>query len=219
MYDPYTTIDGNYSTRPMDSGEMIGRLTGKILEKNPDGMVLVDVGGVGFEVLVPPSVATGLKLSPEQTTLFIHLSVRDDSVTLYGLSSRPQLIVFKLLLQVKNIGPKNAMSILSSMKPEEVAAALQREDVSKFKSVPGIGKKTSEMIIIELRDKIRKAHIPIPSVAPALGEKMQEVASALAHLGFRPPEIQKTLGGLKGLEKKGSSVEEIIREALSKLAR
>jgi Holliday junction DNA helicase RuvA len=198
---------------------MIGRLTGKIIEKTAEGTVLLDVGGVGFEVRVPPSALAALKGAPAETTLFIHLAVREDALTLYGFTDKAQLLVFKLLLGVKNIGPKNAMGILSTMKPEEVASALSREDVARFSAVPGIGRKTSQMIIVELKDKIRKAHLEVPADAEPLGKPLQEVASALMHLGFRPPAVQKTLEGMRDMEARGAGIEEMIREALAKLAR
>ena len=198
---------------------MIGRLQGQIQEKGDDGHVLMDVGGVGFDVLVPRSEAEKLPLAPDRTTLFIHLSVRDDSITLYGFPSRACLLVFKLLIQVKNIGPKHAVNILSSMKPEEVAAALQREDSAKFKAVSGIGKKTAAMIIIELRDKIRKTRIKAPAEEPTLTGKLQEVLSALLHLGFKQDEAGNAADELRDMEKDGAGVEEMIREALTKLTK
>lgn len=199
---------------------MIGRLSGKIIESTPDGLVLIEVGGVGYEVNVPASLRASLRPGAQDTVvLFTHLAVREDDMTLYGFPSRAGLLVFKMLLGVKNIGPRHAMSILSAMKPEEVAAALQREDVARFNAVPGIGKKTSELIIVELKDKVRKMNIALPPEAPALGRRLQEVASALLNLGFRPQDVQKTVEGLRGLDEKGASVEEIIREALARLAR
>jgi Holliday junction DNA helicase RuvA len=198
---------------------MIGRLTGQVLEKHAQGIILLDVGGVGFEVHVLPSSVPTLLEAPAKTTLFIHLIVKEDAITLYGFPTKAHLMVFKLLLQVKNIGPKHAMSILSEMKPEEVGTALQREDSSRFKRVSGIGKKTAEMIIVELRDKIRTMRLAAPSEGPALGGALQEVASALLHLGFRPPDVQKTVEGLRDLEERGVGVEEMIKEALSRLTR
>lgn len=199
---------------------MIGRLSGKIIETTPDGLVLIEVGGVGYEVNVPAPVLAALRPGSQETAvLFTHLAVREDGAALFGFPSRVQLLVFKMLLGVKNIGPKNAMSILSAMKPEEVASALQREDVARFKAVPGIGRKTAELIIVELKDKVRKMNIVLPPEAPALGGKLREVASALLNLGFRPQDVQKTVEGLRGLDEKGAGVEEIIREALARLAR
>ncbi|MFH1434241.1 MAG: Holliday junction branch migration protein RuvA [Pseudomonadota bacterium] len=198
---------------------MIGRLHGQIQEKGDDGQVLMDVGGVGFEVLVPRSEAAKLPLAPERTTLFIHLSVRDDAITLYGFPSRAYLLVFKLLIKVKNIGPRHAVNILSALKPEEVAAALQREDSDKFKAVSGIGKKTADMIILELRDKIRKTRLKAPSEEPLLKGKLQDVLSALLHLGFKQDEAGKAANALQAMEKDGAGVEEMIREALSGLTK
>jgi len=198
---------------------MIGRLQGQVQEKSEDGLVLIDVGGVGFEVLVPQSEAARLPLAPDRTTLFIHLSVRDDSITLFGFPSRAYLLVFKLLIKVKNIGPKHAINILSAMKPEEVAAALQREDSDKFKAVSGIGKKTAHMIILELHDKIRKTRIKAPAEEPALEGKLQDVLSALLHLGFKQDEAKKAANELRDMEKGGAGVEEMIREALAGLTK
>lgn len=198
---------------------MIGRITGCIVEKNPNGTVILDVHGVGFEINVPPMLTASLKPAPEKTTLFIHTIVRDDSISLYGFPSKPYLVVFKLLLQVKNIGPKLAMSILSELKPEEVGAALQREDVSKFKKISGIGNKTAQMIIVELRDKFKSISLPSISQMHFPEGPVKEAASALIHLGFKPSEVQKVIEELKDFAAEGKQAEDIVREALSRIAR
>ncbi len=196
---------------------MIGRLTGTVIEKNAPGSIILDVGGVGFEVFVPTPLIPLLPAAPTKVTLFTYLMVREDSVALYGFPSKVHLAVFKLLLQVKNVGPKLALSILSEMKPEEVGMALQKEESEKFKRVPGIGKKTAEMIIVELRDKIRSMTLALPVESLPVGGPLPEVASALLHLGFKPAEVQKTVEEMKDLAAAGASIEQLIKEALARL--
>jgi len=199
---------------------MIGRLTGTIVETSPDGTVLLETGGgVGWEVRVPAELAPALEAAAGPVTLYIRCIVRDDAIALYGFPTRVALALFALLIQVKNVGPKHAMSVLGAMKPEEIVAALQSGDVARFKAVHGIGRKTAEMVIVELRDKIRKLSLEAAAAAPKLGGKLDEAAAALASLGFRPAEIQQALPALRELDRGGATVEDLIREALGLLTR
>lgn len=197
---------------------MICQLTGIIREKIPEGIVVIEVSGVGYEVHVPVKLLNELSDKAHEVTLYTHMSVKEDGITLYGFPSRIHLSLFRLLLQVKNIGPKHAMKILSVMKPQEAAYALQRQDSSKFRSVPGIGKKTAEMIIVELKDKISKMQTELRSkTAASYDKKIDDVASALLHLGFRTSEVQNAISAIKESFATTSTVEQLIREALAKL--
>jgi Holliday junction DNA helicase RuvA len=193
---------------------MIGLLRGRIVETTGDGAVILDVGGVGFEVHVPANAVPG---TGDDLTLHVETVVRDDGITLFGFPTRGHRSAFRLLRRVKNIGPKLAMNILSTLAPEEVACALSRSEAERFRAVPGIGPKTAQMIIVELRDQVRKLEKEAPAGGP-LGGKMGELMSALEHLGFPPAQAREAALAVKHLEAQGSDLETLIREALKSIS-
>ena len=174
--------------------------------------MILDVGGVGFEVHVPPQVAPG------ETEIQLHVDtlVRDDAITLYGFPTRAHQVAFRLLRRVKNIGPKLAMSILCTLAPEEVAAALARGESERFRAVSGIGPKTAKLIIVELQDQARKLEREAPAAGPA--GRLGELARALEHLGFPPARAREAALTVKDLEAEGADLEALIREALRNIS-
>lgn len=193
---------------------MIGLLHGRVVETTGDGTVILDVGGVGFEVHVPRNAAPA---SEAEVTLHVDTLVRDDAITLYGFPTRGHLAAFRLLRKVKNIGPKLAMNIISTLAPEEVACALSRSEAERFRAVPGIGNKTAQMIIVELKDQVRKLEREAPA-GTTLGGKMGELMNALEHLGFPPVKAREAALAVKHLEEQGSDLETLIREALKNIS-
>jgi Holliday junction DNA helicase RuvA len=192
---------------------MIGLLRGRIVDGGGESTVIVDVGGVGFEVHVPPrSVGEG------EVTLHVETLVREDAIALYGFPTRAHLIAFRLLRKVKNIGPKLAMNVLAALAPEEVAAALARGEPDRFRSVPGIGPKTAQLIVVELRDQVRKLEREAPAARALPGGRLGELASALEHLGFAPARAREAALAVKHLEAEGADLETLIREALKNIA-
>lgn len=198
---------------------MIARLTGRLLEKQPPAIVL-DVGGVGYELDVPMSTFYVLPHLDEMTSLFTHLVVREDALQLFGFASRDERETFRSLIKVSGIGPKIALAILSGLSAEELAVAIDREDIARLSKVPGIGKKTAERLVLELRGKLgrgsgpaRPAGAPLPTAMAA--SPADDILGALLALGYNEREAA---GALKTLPE-GVDVSEGIRLALKSLAR
>lgn len=194
---------------------MISRLAGTLLEIDPPNLV-VDCGGVGYEVEAPTSVFDTLPQIGQPVELRTHLQVSQDAQTLYGFSSLAERTLFRQLLKVSGIGAKLALTILSGASGEELARYVADGDVASLTRLPGIGKKTAERIIIEMRDKL-EAMPALPagvaagasSGATATGAAA-EAASALKALGYKPAEVQRMVREAAGPE---LSAEEIIRKA------
>ncbi len=196
---------------------MIAMLTGRIAHKSPDHIVL-DVNGVGYRVLIPFSTYYEL---PEEgmVSLHIHTSVREDAIQLYGFRTRLEKSFFQLLISVSGIGPKLGRDILSNIQPAPLAQALAQGDIHKLSAIPGIGRKTAERLILELKEKVGKLDMAsLPAAerreVPA-GDVMDDVASALMNLGYKEPQVKKTLAGLDAPV--GASVEDLLKQALKVL--
>src|SRR5690606_6927829 len=146
---------------------MIGRITGIVLEKSPP-MVCIDVSGVGYEVDVPMSTLYKLPETGAAVTLYTHLAVREDAHTLYGFSSASVRSAFRSLIKVTGIGARTALAVLSGMTVEELASAITQQETGRLTRVPGIGKKTAERLLLELRGKLG-ADLPVVPGTPAAG--------------------------------------------------
>ena len=186
---------------------MIGRLTGKLLAKHPP-QILVDVGGVAYEVDVPMSTLYGLPALGESVTLLTHLSIKEDAHVLYGFASQDERATFRQLIRISGVGPRTALAVLSGMSVSDLAAAVALQDAAPLTKVPGIGKKTAERLLLELKGKIAD------SVRPLAGGTA-DVVNALVGLGYSEKEA---LAAVKGLEP-GVAVAEGIRAALKALAK
>jgi len=196
---------------------MIAMLTGRIAHKSPDHIVL-DVQGVGYRVLIPFS--TYYELPEEGTvTLHIHTSVREDAIQLYGFRTMLEKDFFQLLISVSGIGPKLAKDVLSNIQPPDLARSLVQGDVGKLQSIPGIGRKTAERLILELKEKVAKLEmVPVPAAGipeSGGGDILDDVASALVNLGYKEAQVRKALSGLDASGK--ASVEELLKQALKVL--
>jgi len=195
---------------------MIALLTGQIAYKSPDHVIL-DVHGVGYRVMIPFSTYYEL---PEEggATLHIHTSVREDAIQLYGFRTRTEKSFFQLLISVSGIGPKLARDILSNIQPPQLAAALMQGDLHKLSAIPGIGKKTAERLVLELKEKVAKLDSGALTAADAVGRTLPEsgvlddVASALMNLGYKDAQVRKVLAELDCAT--GASVEEVLKLAL-----
>lgn len=180
-------------------------------------LAVVDCGGVGYACRTTNHTLSGLRQG-EQTKLYTYLNVREDAMELYGFGSENELKCFQLLIGVSGVGPKAAVSILSSATPEGVAASIITGDEKALTVAPGIGKKIAQRIILELKDKLRKGQLPAEehrsgmTVIPE--NKSSEAAAALAVLGYNPAEIS---GALKGLNLEELPLEEIVRQALRRM--
>jgi len=193
---------------------MIALLTGKIAYKSPDHVIL-DVHGVGYRVMIPFSTYYDLPEEGE-VTLHIHTSVREDAIHLYGFRTRLEKSFFQLLISVSGIGPKLARDILSNIQPAPLAQALMAGDLHKLSTIPGIGKKTAERLVLELKDKAGKLDVSILPISEPRGipeeDVLDDVTSALMNLGYKEPQVRKALAGLDASG--GAGVEEMLKQAL-----
>ena len=196
---------------------MIGRLQGVLLRKEPPALML-DVGGVGYELEAPMTTFYELPAVGERVTLYTHLVVREDAHLLYGFVREAQRRLFRELLKVNGVGPRVALAVLSGLSDEEFCRCVAQEDIARLTKVPGIGRKTAERLVIEMRDKLPK-DIPMPAstaAGPAApGDPVSEAVSALVALGYKPNEASRAV---RSASTKGLSAEEIIRQALKGMA-
>jgi len=169
---------------------MIARLAGTVLEKHPM-RVVIDVGGVGYDVHVPLSSFAAVGDAGSRLTLRVHTHVREDALVLYGFGSALEQLVFERLIAVSGIGPKLAVALLSGMEPRDLLGAVQRADVARLTGVPGIGKKTAERIVLELKDKLA-AITPAGTPTTPAGPR-EDLVSALLNLGYHRPTAEKAV--------------------------
>ena len=198
---------------------MIGFLKGRLAVKQPP-MLMVDVNGVGYEMEAPMSTFYGLPAAGEAVALFTHLVVREDAHILYAFGTDGERRLFRGLLKVSGVGPKIALGILSGASVEDFLRTIEAEDVAMLTRIPGIGRKTAERVIIEMRDSVKKLSMPA-GTAGAVGTgspvtAQGEAFSALIALGYKPPEVTRLL---KSIEEPGLSTTELIRRALKSAAR
>lgn len=190
---------------------MIGRLRGTLAAKNPP-QLLLDVNGVGYELEAPMPTFYELPAVGESVTLFTHLVVREDAQLLYGFSRAGQRALFRSLLKVNGVGPRVALAVLSGVAEDELARCVAQDDVARLTQVPGIGRKTAERLIVELRGKLLSGGDGAARGAPALAtDPVGEAVSALIALGYKPNEASRAVRGIKG---ENLSSEALIREAL-----
>ncbi|GAB3475107.1 Holliday junction branch migration protein RuvA [Marinomonas epiphytica] len=194
---------------------MIGRIVGELIEKSPPEL-LVDVAGVGYELSASMSTIYELPAIGQQVVLYTHLQVKEDAHSLYGFIDRSERALFRVLIKVNGIGPKMALAVLSSMSSEELIAYVQDSDVTALTKIPGVGKKTAERLIIELRDKLGQAAKQDLFSAPAVlkqvkADPRQEAEAALIALGYKPQEAAKAIAKVPI---DSASSEEVIKAAL-----
>ena len=157
---------------------MIAHLRGKLAQKDP-ARVVVDVNGVGYEVFIPLTTFTAMPETGFEVSIDIHTHVREDIIALYGFSTRRERVIFEKLMTISGIGPKLAMTILSGGSVQDLVAAIKRGDLARLTAIPGVGKKTAERIILELKDKLQDF-----SEGPAASPLESDVLSALENLGY-----------------------------------
>jgi len=192
---------------------MIARLAGTLIHKQPPLMV-IDIAGVGYEVEAPLTVFDDLPETGQPVVILTHLSIKDDSHTLYGFSSEAQRILFRQLLKISGIGAKLALTILSGVSGDELARYVNDNDIASLTRLPGIGKKTAERIIMELRDKLDV--IPTSAGSGSVGDVVagdagSEASHALRALGYKPQEVARMV---RQAAEPDMSAEQIIRRAL-----
>jgi len=194
---------------------MIGRLRGRVIDKQPP-FLLLDVNGVGYEIEAPMSTFYTLPAAQEEVVLHTHLAVREDAHVLYGFAREAERRLFRALLKVSGVGGKMALGVLSGMTAEEFSQAVQAGDLAALTRLPGVGKKTAERLVIEMRDKLDKIGISpagggVAASAQAPGGADQDAVSALVVLGYRPPEASRMVSKVY---EEGMDTEAIIKAAL-----
>jgi holliday junction DNA helicase RuvA len=190
---------------------MIGSLRGKLIEKRPN-QVMIDVGGVGYQVQVPLSTFAGLGTLHAEATLLIHTHVREDQLSLYGFVTAREKHCFELLISASGVGPSLALKILSGMSIEELVPAIRRGDLAQLVRIPGVGKKTAERMVVELRDKLTAVDVPESGKLPARTQVEADVASALFNLGFDERSVERAIEKVRGSS--DGDFEKLLRESL-----
>ena len=193
---------------------MITHIRGRLVEKYPDHVV-VECNGLGYFVVISLQTFSNLP-DQENVYLFTHLVIREDAHTLYGFYSKTEREIFKLLLSVSGVGPSTAVTMLSSMDTEEIQEAIAREDVAKIQSVKGIGLKTAQRVIVDLRDKIMKSYEITEELQTPNNTIRNEALSALEVLGFNKKKVEKTIQVILQ-EAPDTSLEDLIKKALKNL--
>lgn len=200
---------------------MIGRLRGEIVQRQPPFLML-EVNGVGYELEAPMSTFYDLPTGSEQVILFTHLAVRDDAHVLYGFSSESERTLFRALLRVSGVGAKMALAILSGMSAADFARCVQTEDTAALVRLPGIGRKTAERLIVEMRDRLDRLDgiSGMTHASPAKGaavtvNPVSDAVGALIALGYKPVEASRMV---RAVDSEGLNSEEIIRGALKAVA-
>lgn len=196
---------------------MIGYLKGTLAAKHPP-QLLIDVGGVGYEVEAPMSTFYQLPDIGQSVHILTHLLVREDAQVLYGFASEAERQLFRSLIRISGVGARIALAILSGISAEAFVRCVQSEDAASLTKIPGVGRKTAERLIVEMRDRLRQTGSSLAQAIPAgaAGSPADEAFGALVALGYRPPEAQRLL---KLVEDKASTTEELIRAALQAAAR
>src|SRR6476646_11420589 len=193
---------------------MIAYLRGKLLAKRPN-QAIVETGGVGYDVTISVPTYSGLPAAGGEVALHIHTHVREDTIALYGFLRPAEKQLFEKLLTVSGIGPKLAITILSGMAADEMVGAIRGNDVARLTRIPGIGKKTAERMVLELRDKLAVEKHGEITAAPALSAAEEDVLSALVNLGYQRAAAEKALGSISNT----GQFDAMFRQALAALSK
>jgi Holliday junction DNA helicase RuvA len=196
---------------------MIAHLRGKLLVKHPN-QAIVETAGVGYDVTITVPTFSDLPAAGSEVALHIHTHVREDQIALYGFLRPAEKLLFEKLLTVSGIGPKLGITILSGMAADEMAGAIRGNDVARLTRIPGIGKKTAERMVLELRDKLPAAGTAAAPAVAATSATEEDVLSALLNLGYQRAAAEKVLA-LVAKNGKGGSFDAMFRDALSALSR
>ncbi len=198
---------------------MIGHLSGRLLHKSPE-QIVVDVNGVGYCVQVPLSTFYDLPETGGAVSLHIHTHVREDALQLYGFRTAEERGLFLLLLTVNGVGPRLAVSILSGIHPDELRQVLMNRDHRRLQAVPGVGRKIAERIVLELRDRCKPpGGRDVEAAAPGPdGGAYADALSALMNLGYRAAEAEKALSKARSALGERAPLEQLLKEALKSMA-
>jgi len=196
---------------------MIAHLRGKLLAKHPN-QAIVETAGVGYDVIISVPTFSDLPAAGEEVALHIHTHVREDAIALYGFLHSSEKQLFEKLITVSGIGPTLAIKILSGMAADEMVGAIRGNDVARLTRIPGIGRKTAERMVLELRDKLSEAGPVSTQAVPVMSETEEDVLSALVNLGYQRVAAEKALTAATK-NGKGGSFDALFREALATLSK
>lgn len=197
---------------------MIGRIQGKLLEIS-DNLLLIDVGGVAYEVEATSAALASASAPGVDVALFTHFVVREDAQLLYGFGSRTERDVFRDLIRISGVGPKMALAIVSGLTLEALAEAVRGNDIGLLTRVQGVGKKTAERLLVELKDRLGNLHVVVKPVSVGADQSaVREAEDALISLGYRPMEAQRAVAAVAD-ELAVASGEDLLRAALKQIAR
>ncbi len=192
---------------------MIAHLRGRLLSKQPQ-QVIVEAAGVGYDVAISVTTYTSLPAEGAEVALHIHTQVREDTLALYGFLDRNDKRIFERLITVSGVGPKLAITIQSGLPTDRLVAALRAQDHATLTRIPGVGKKLSERLVVELKDKLEDMAVAAPAVAAA-GPAAEDVLSALVNLGYQRPSAQKAIEAAVAKDKSvGEHFDALFRAAL-----
>lgn len=200
---------------------MIGRLRGIIVEKQPP-LVLLEVGGVGYEVHMPMTCFYELPDAGKEATVFTQFVVREDAQLLYGFNNKQERTLFRELIKTNGVGPKLALAILSGMSAQQFVTAVEKEEIASLVKLPGVGKKTAERLVVEMKDRFKGMHgdlfggdsaftLTTPSAEPETNDAESEAVAALVSLGYKPQEASRMISKVG---RPDADCETLIREAL-----
>ena len=193
---------------------MIGSLRGKLIEKRPN-LVLLEVGGVGYQVVIPLSTYTSLGALHAEATLLIHTHVREDQLALFGFLTSREKQCFELLISASGVGPSLALKILSGMGLDELIPAIRKGDLAQLVRIPGVGRKTAERIVLELRDKLAAVDVPEAGKPTTRSQLEADVASALVNLGYDERAVENAMAKSRGTV--GNDFESLLKASLQVL--
>jgi holliday junction DNA helicase RuvA len=193
---------------------MIGSLRGKLIDKRPN-LVLLDVGGVGYQVIIPLSTFTSLGALHTETMLLTHTHVREDQLALYGFFTAREKQCFELLISASGVGPSLALKILSGMSLDELVPAIRKGDLAQLVRIPGVGRKTAERMVVELRDKLAAVDVPEAGKPATRSQLESDVASALENLGYDQRAVEKAIAQSRTAV--GNDFETLLRASLQVL--
>jgi Holliday junction DNA helicase RuvA len=196
---------------------MIAHLRGKLLAKHPN-QAIVETGGVGYDVTISVPTFSDLPSAGAEVALHIHTHVREDVIALYGFLRPSEKLLFEKLITVSGIGPKLAITILSGMAADEMVAAIRSNDVVRLTRIPGIGKKTAERMVLELRDKLPETGAAVTTAVPAMSAVEEDVVSALVNLGYQRAVAERALA-VASKNGKGGTFDALFREVLGALSK
>ncbi len=196
---------------------MIGRIRGTLISLD-EYTVLVDVAGIGYELDVTANTLSALPGVGQDVVLFTHMSVREDAHSLYGFETRGERDLFRTLIKISGVGPKLALNLLSGMDVVDLARCIRDSDIARLVKLPGVGRKTAERLVVELKDRIERLvlipEITRPKVADAARHVIEEAERALIKLGYRPAEASRAIGNAYV---QGQSTEDVVRIALKRM--